>query len=127
VNATMKKDPFSLPIIDEVLNTMARCEACSFLDAYYGYHQISIDLKDIYKIALVTNWGMFIWRAMLFGVKNGLLTFQKIVTKAFREYLDNFMKIFLDNFLIYCGMETHLQKLRLCFQKCKESKISLNP
>jgi hypothetical protein len=55
VNATMKKDPFSLPIIDEVLNTMAMCEACSFLDGYYGYHQISIALENIYKITLVTD------------------------------------------------------------------------
>ncbi len=30
VNATMKKDHFSLPIIDKVLNIMARCEAYSF-------------------------------------------------------------------------------------------------
>jgi hypothetical protein len=64
---------------------------------------------------------------MFFGMKNGPPTFKKIVMKAFKEYLNNFMKIFLDNFIIYCGTETHLQKLRLCFQKCKEYKISLNP
>jgi len=70
---------------------------------------------------------MFIWRVMFFGVKNGPPTFQKVVTKAFKEYLDKFMKIFLDNFTIYYGMEIHLQKLRLCFQKWKEYKINLNP
>jgi len=64
---------------------------------------------------------------MFFGVKNGPPTFQKVVTKAFKEYLDKFMKIFLDNFTIYYGMEIHLQKLRLCFQKWKEYKINLNP
>jgi hypothetical protein len=35
---------------------------------------------------------------MWFGVKNGPPTYQKVVTKAFKEYLDNFMKIFLDDF-----------------------------
>jgi hypothetical protein len=36
------------------------------------------------------------------------------------------MKIFLDDFTIYSDLESHLMKLRLCFQKCKEYKISLN-
>jgi hypothetical protein len=56
----------------------------------------------------------------------GLQTYQKAITKAFRKYLDNFMKIFLDDFTMYNDMENHLQKLKLCFQKCKEYDISLN-
>ncbi len=38
------------------------------------------------------------------------------MTKTFRKYLDNFMKIFMDDFTVYSDMENHLQKLRLCFQ-----------
>ncbi len=45
----------------------------------------------------------------------------------FLEYLDEFMKIFLDDFMVYSDMESHLMKLRLCFQKCKEYIINLNP
>jgi hypothetical protein len=37
------------------------------------------------------------------------------------------MKIFLDDFIVYIDMESHLMKLRLCFQTCKEYKINLNP
>jgi hypothetical protein len=36
------------------------------------------------------------------------------------------MKIFLDDFKIYSDMESHLMKFRLCFQKCKEYRISFN-
>ncbi len=36
------------------------------------------------------------------------------------------MKIFLDDFIVYNDMESHLQKLKLCFQKCREYGISLN-
>ncbi len=32
------------------------------------------------------------------------------------------MKIFLDDFMVYRGM-----KLKLCFQKCREYGVSLNP
>jgi hypothetical protein len=63
---------------------------------------------------------------MHFNVKNGPPTFHKAMTKTFREYMDTFMKIFLDDFIVYNDMETHLQKLRLCFQKCREYNINLN-
>jgi hypothetical protein len=63
---------------------------------------------------------------MLFGVKNGPPTYQRVITKTFKKYLDNFMKIFLDDFIMYSDMKNHLQKLRLCFQKCRKYGINLN-
>ncbi len=75
----------------------------------------------------MANWGVFIWKVMSFGLKNGPSTYQRAITKAFKEYLDNFMKIFLNDFTMYSDMESHLHKLKLCFQKCKEYGISLNP
>jgi hypothetical protein len=64
---------------------------------------------------------------MPFGVKNGPPTYQRVVTKAFREYIDVFMKIFLDDFTIFNDLSTHLEKLNKWFLKCKEYGISLNP
>ncbi len=63
---------------------------------------------------------------MLFRMKNGPPTYQRAITKTFREYLDNFMKIFLDDFIMYSDMKSHIQKLRLIFQKCKEYGINQN-
>jgi len=97
LNVAIKKDPYPLPFTNEVLNTIAGYETYSFLDGYLGYYQIFIALKDIYKTAFVTNWGALIWKVMSFGVKNGPPTYQKVVTKAYKEYLDNFVKIFLDD------------------------------
>jgi hypothetical protein len=53
---------------------------------------------------------------MPFGVKNGPPTFQRVVSKAFREHLNQSIKIFLEDFIVYSDMESHLMKLRLCFQ-----------
>jgi len=115
-----------LPFFNEVLNIVVGYEVYSFLTRYLGYHQISIAPDDRYKTIFVTDWGAFVWMVMPFGVKNGPPTFQKVVSKTFREYLNRFMKIFLDDFIIYSDMEHHLMKLRLCFQKCKKHRISLN-
>ncbi len=125
-NKVTKKNPYPLPFSNEVLNIVARYETYLFLDGYSRYHQISIAPKDKYKITFVINQGAFVWMVMPFGVKNGPSTFQKIVNRTFKEYLDQFMKIFLNDFTFYSDMENHLMKLRLCFQKCREYKISLH-
>jgi len=40
--------------------------------------------------------------------------------------MDKFKKMFLDDFTVYNDMDIHLDKFKLCFQKCKEFGISLN-
>jgi len=55
LNVATKKDPYPLPFIDEVLNTITRYETYSFLDGYSKYHQISIALEDKYNIAFVID------------------------------------------------------------------------
>ncbi len=63
---------------------------------------------------------------LTFGIKNGPPTYLKVVNKAFKDCLDKFMKIFKNDFIVYSPMDTHLEKLKLYFQKCREFGISLN-
>jgi hypothetical protein len=74
-NKATIKDPYPLPFSDEVLNTIIRYEAYSFIDGFSSYHQIFIALENRYKTTFVTNWGAFVWMVMQFGVKNGPPTF----------------------------------------------------
>jgi hypothetical protein len=55
LNKATKNDPYPLPFIDEVLNTIVGYEAYSFLNGYSRYHQMPIVPNDKYKIAFVTN------------------------------------------------------------------------
>lgn len=83
-------------------------------------------MEDQYKPTFVIHWGTFVWVVMPFGVKNDPSNYQHNVNKTFHECIDLFVKIFFDGFTIFNNMETHLNKLKLCFLKCRESGISLN-
>jgi hypothetical protein len=63
---------------------------------------------------------------MPFGIKNGPPTYQRAVIKAFHKYIDVFLKIFLDNFIVFSDLSTHLKKLKKCFLKCREFGINMN-
>jgi len=47
-----------------------------------------------------------------FRVKKGPHTYQRAITKTFHEYIDVFMKIFLDDFIVCNDLSTHLEKHR---------------
>jgi hypothetical protein len=127
LNVATKKDPYLLHFTNEVINIVIEHEVYTFLNGFSRYHHISIALKDQYNIAFATNWGAFVWVVMPFGVKNGPPTYQRVVTKAFHEYIDVFMKIFLDDFTIFSDISNHLEKPRKCFLKCREYGINVNP
>jgi hypothetical protein len=61
---------------------------------------------------------------MPFSVENGSPTYLRVVIKAFREYIDVFMKIFRDDFTIFNDLSTHLEKLNKLFLKCRKFGIS---
>jgi hypothetical protein len=55
LNRHCPKDPFTLPCIDQVIDSTAGCVLLSFLDYYSGYHQIALKEEDQIKTAFVTR------------------------------------------------------------------------
>jgi hypothetical protein len=46
LNKTCPKDEYPLPCICQIVDSTTSCELLSFLDAYSGYHQISLAIDD---------------------------------------------------------------------------------
>ncbi len=114
--ATKKKDPYPLPFIEEVLDEVSSHEVYSFLDGFFGYHQIMIVPKDMYKIAFIIDWGTFVWVILPFGFKDVPPTYQWAMNMAFKDYLGMFMKLFLDDFNVFNNLDT-IYKATIMFWK----------
>ena len=54
INKACPKDSFPLPRIDLIVDATAGHELLSFMDAFFGYNQISMDLDDQEKTSFVT-------------------------------------------------------------------------
>jgi hypothetical protein len=46
LNKACPKDEYPLPRIDQIVDSTSGCELLCFLDAYSGYHQISMCIDD---------------------------------------------------------------------------------
>ena len=88
LNKACPADPFALLRIDQIIDAMAGCERLSFLDAYSGYHQIKMAVKDQHKTAFITPFGAFCYVSMPFGLKSAQATYQLVFRIASTARLD---------------------------------------
>jgi hypothetical protein len=71
LNKAYPNDEYPLPRICQIMDSTATSELLSFLDAYSGYHQISLTTDDEEKTSFITSFGIFCYNKMAFGLKNG--------------------------------------------------------
>ena len=62
LNATTKKDPYPLPFIDQILDSVVDFERYSICDGFSGYFQLRIAPEDQKKTTFITPWGCFCYR-----------------------------------------------------------------
>ena len=82
INRTCLKDNFPLPQIDLNVDAIAGHELLSFMDAFSGYNQISMDPDDQEKTSFVTGQGIYCYHVMPFGLKNAGATYQRLVNMS---------------------------------------------
>jgi hypothetical protein len=85
LNKHCPKDPFGLPRIDQVIDSMADCGLLCFLDYYSGYHQIVIKEEDQEKTAFITPFGAYCYTMMSFVLKNTGATYQRAIQACFKR------------------------------------------
>jgi hypothetical protein len=69
-------DPFPLPRIDQIIDSIVGCARLSFLDAYSSYNQIKLKVEGKEKTAFITPYGVYCYQVMPFGLKNTVATYQ---------------------------------------------------
>ena len=100
VNRACPKDSFPLPQIDLIVDATAGHELLSFMDAFSGYNQISMDPDDQEKTSFVIGQGTYCYRVMPFGLKNAEATYQRLVNRMFQKQIGTSMEVYIDDMLV---------------------------
>ena len=75
LNKACPKDSYSLPCIDQLVDSTMGHKLLSFMDAFSGYNQIRMDEVDQEKTSFITNQGLFCYKVMSFVLKNAGATY----------------------------------------------------
>jgi hypothetical protein len=123
-NKATVKNRYSLPRIDDLFDCLSGAKVFSMIDLRSRYYQIWIAEGDEKKTVCCTRYGSYEFLVMLFGLTNAPATFCTFMNDIFREWLDDFVVVYIDDILIYSGsLEEHAEDLRKVFQRLRENKL----
>ena len=124
LNKITIKNRYPLPRIEELMDRLAGAQYFSKIDLYSGYHQIRIKKEDTHKTAFRTRYRHYEFLVLPFGLMNAPATFMTLMNDIFREHLDDFVIIYLDDILIYSKTkEEHLQHVRLVLKTLRKHHL----
>ena len=85
LNQACPKDPFAMPKIDQLVDVTYGHPRMSFLDAFQGYHQISLATEDQEKTAIISPDTNYHYTVMPFRLKNAGATYQWMMKRMFQD------------------------------------------
>ena len=130
LNKITVRHSFPMPRAEDLMNQLHGATVFSQIDMISAFHQMRIEPKDVHKSAFIT-FGLYEFLVTPFGMINSPASLQSLLNDIFRDYLNEFVVIYLDDILIFSrNTEDHaryldivaalLQKheLRLQLKKC---------
>ncbi|KAK8936851.1 hypothetical protein KSP39_PZI012537 [Platanthera zijinensis] len=124
LNKVTIKNKYTLPRVDDLFDQLKGSTVFSKIDLRSGYHQLKIKESDIPRTAFRTRYGNFEFLVMSFGLTNVHSALMDMMNRVFREYLDKFIIVFIDDILVYFKTrEEHATHLRLTLSTLRQHQL----
>ncbi|KAA0047446.1 pol protein [Cucumis melo var. makuwa] len=124
LNKVTVKNKYPLPRIDDLFDQLQGATVFSKIDLRSGYHQLRIKDGDVPKTAFRSRYRHYEFIVMSFGLTNAPVVFIDLMNRVFREFLDTFVIVFIDDILIYSKMEAeHEEHLCMVLQTLRDNKL----
>ena len=126
LNNRTVKDAYSLPRIEETIDSLSGAKYFSKLDFRSGYWQVGIKEADKHKTAFSVGPLCFFKNTMAFGLTNVPATFQRLMERCMDELHLKECLIYLDNIIFFSKtFEEHLERLENVLKQLKRHGLKL--
>jgi hypothetical protein len=100
LNKVTINNKYPFPRFDDLFDQLKCARMFSKIDFRSGYHQVRIKEEDIGNKTFKTRYGHYEFTVVSFGLSNAPIVFMSLMNGVFKEYLDKFVIVFLDDILI---------------------------
>ena len=126
-NLNTVKDLTPFPDQDMIRNDVDRAPYRTKLDMSDAYEQVRVEPGDVKNSALSTIVGTFLSHVIQQGDCNAPATFQRLMTRIFRNFLGKFLYVYLgDIFVFSYSIEEHESHLKSVFDILRSQKLYLS-
>ncbi|KAI2647066.1 Transposon Tf2-6 polyprotein [Labeo rohita] len=124
LNEVTVKYRYPLPLVPPALEQLRSARYYTKLDLRSAYNLIRIREGDEWKTAFSTTSGHYEYRVMPFGLANSPSYFQAFVNEVFRDMLNRWVIVYIDDILVFSNTYTdHVQHVRAVLQRLIQHKL----
>lgn len=128
LNAKTIPDEFPIPRQSEIIQALSGSQVLSSFDALAGFTQLEIAETDREKTAFRCHLGLWQFKRMPFGLRNGPSIFQRIMQGALAPYLWLFTLVYIDDIVVFSKTwDEHLVHLDKVLNAITKAGITLSP
>ena len=129
LNAQTVKDAYSLPHIEDALDSLNGVYIFTSLELKSGYWQVELDEESIPLTAFTVGpLGFYECVRMPFGLTNAPATFQRLMELCLGELHLDWCIIYLDDIIIFSkNPDDHITRLEGIFEKLAKAGLKLKP
>jgi len=126
LNKAIKRNPYYVRTIDDVIPKVSGSTHFSILDARSGFWQVSLDEESSRLCTFNTPWGKHRWTRLPFGLTCSGDVFQEKMDMVFGR-LEGLSGIADDTFVYGTGEAQHDQHILTILDTARENNVRFNP
>ncbi|KAL0192337.1 hypothetical protein M9458_010633, partial [Cirrhinus mrigala] len=124
LNEITIKFRYPLPLVPAALEQLQTARFFTKLDVRSTYNLIRIREGDEWKTGFSTTTGHYEYLVMPFGLVNSPSVFQAFINDVFRDMLNRWVIIYIDNILIYSdSLHDHVNHVRSVLQRLMQHQL----
>jgi hypothetical protein len=124
LNEMTVKNRYPLPLISELLDRLGDAKVFTKIDLRGAYNLVRMKPSHEWKTAFRSRFGHFEYLVMPFGLTNAPAIFQAMMNDIFRQELDQFVVIYLDDILIYSqDITSHINHINTVLSKLRKFNL----
>lgn len=128
LNANTIPDEFPIPQQSEIIQALSGSQVLSSFNALAGFTQLEVQEEEREKTAFRCHLGLWQFRRMPFGLRNGPSIFQRLMQGILAPYLWLFALVYIDDIVVFSKLwEEHLNHLDVVLGAIAKTGVTLAP
>ena len=126
LNSITENDPYPMPSMSELLNSLGKNKYFSTIDLMQGFLQVPLDESSKFMTGFSTANGHYHFNRMPFGLKSSPVTFVRLINTVFHGLLGKILHAYMDDLIIYGNsIQDHLENLRLVLSRLRDANLKI--